>query len=86
MTPTLRFSKNDTRHSALAKAAAWYDNIVDDKVTRFATAIGRQADVSCEAMMAAIDQGRLMAAEGRAPFLADVARVLDEVIATRTGD
>jgi len=27
-----------------------------------------------------------MAAEGRAPFLADVARVLDEVIATRRDD
>jgi hypothetical protein len=37
-------------------------------------------------MIAAIDQGRLMAVQGRAPFLADVARVLDEVIATRRGD
>jgi hypothetical protein len=80
MTPTLHFSKSDTRESALAKAAAWYDHIADDKVARFATAIS-QDDGSCEATMAAIDQGRLMAVEGRAPFLAQMARVLDEVIA-----
>ena len=82
MIPTLRFSKNDTRESTLAKAAIWYDNIVYDKVAKFATAMG-QADVSCDDMMAVIDQGRLMAAEGRAPFLAEVGRALDEVIANR---
>ena len=48
MTPKLRFSKIHTRESALAKAAIWYDNIADDKVATFATAIGGQADVSCE--------------------------------------
>jgi hypothetical protein len=86
MTPTLRSSNNDTRESALAKAGAWYDSIGDGKIAKFATAIGQADDVSCEDMIAAIDQGRLMAVQGRAPFLADVARVLDEVIATRRGD
>jgi hypothetical protein len=32
MTPTLRFSKNDTRETALAKAARWYDHILDEKL------------------------------------------------------
>jgi hypothetical protein len=82
MTRTLQFSSDDTRESALRKAGAWYDRIADDNVAKFATAIG-QADVSCEDMMAAIDQGRILAVEGRAPFLAHVARVLDEIIAIR---
>jgi hypothetical protein len=34
----------------------------------------------------AIQQARVSAAEGRAPFLAEVARVLEEVVATRSGD
>jgi hypothetical protein len=82
MTPTLRFSRNDTRASALLKAGAWYDRIVDTRMAAFATAIG-EADVWCEDAMVAIDHGRLMAAEGRAPFLAQVARVFDAVIAMR---
>ena len=85
MTPTLRFSASDTRETALAKAARWYDRILDEKLAAFATAIGT-ADAPCEDMMSTIDQGRLMAAEGRAPFLGQVARVLDEVIAMRSGD
>jgi hypothetical protein len=63
MTPTLRSSNNDTRESALAKAGAWYDSIGDGKIAKFATAIGQADDVSCEDMIAAIDQGRLMAVE-----------------------
>ena len=80
--PTLRFSKNDTCESALRKAAAWYDRIADDKQAEFAIAVSK-ADMACEDVMAAIDQGRLMAAEGRAPFLAQVAEVLDSIIAAR---
>ena len=30
MTPTLHFSKDDTRESALRKAGAWYDCIADE--------------------------------------------------------
>jgi hypothetical protein len=82
MTPTLRFSTSDTRETALAKTACWYDRILDEKLMAFATAIGT-ADVPCEDKMTPIDQGRLVAAEGRAPFLAQVARVLHELIAMR---
>ena len=85
MTPTLHFSKDDTRETALAKAARWYDRILDEKLAAFATAIGK-ADVSCGHMLTGIHQAQLSAVQGRAPFLADVARVLDEVIATRRGD
>ena len=85
MTPTLHFSKDDTRETALAKAARWYDRILDKKLAAFATAIGK-ADVSCDDMLAGIQQARVSAAEGRAPFLAEVARVLEEVVATRSGD
>ena len=82
MRPTLHFTTDDTRESALRKAGVWYDYIADHNVAKFATAIG-QADVSCEEMLAAIEQGRLMAAEGRSPYLAWVAEVLDHVIAMR---
>jgi hypothetical protein len=37
-------------------------------------------------MLAGIQQARVSAAEGRAPFLAVVARLLEEVVATRSGD
>jgi hypothetical protein len=33
MTPTLHFSKHDTRETALAKAARWYDRILDEKTS-----------------------------------------------------
>jgi hypothetical protein len=83
MTPTtLRFAEHDTRESALQKAGVWYDRILDEKLAAFATAIGK-ADVSCDDMLAGIQQARVSAAKGRAPFLAEVAGVLDEVIAIR---
>jgi hypothetical protein len=82
MTPTLRFSTSDTRATALAKAGAWYDRIVDAKMSAFATAIGN-AELSPDEMLAGIQQAEVSAAEGRAPFLAQVARVLDDVIAMR---
>ena len=82
MTPTLHLSKDDTRETALAKAARWYDRLLDEKLAAFATAIGK-ADVSCDDMLAGIQQARVSAAEGRAPFLAQVAGVLDQVIAMR---
>ncbi|HZA37358.1 MAG TPA: hypothetical protein VE505_20650 [Vicinamibacterales bacterium] len=69
----------------MAKATRWYDRILDEKLAAFATAIGK-ADVSCDDMLAAVQQAQLSAAEGRAPFLAQVARVLDQVIAMRRGD
>ena len=76
----MQFSSDDTRESALRKAGAWYDCIADDGVAKFATAIG-QADVSCEHMMAAIDQAQISAAEARAEFLARTAEVLDAISA-----
>src|SRR5918993_2451966 len=85
MTPTLHFAESDTRTSALQKAGVWYDRILDEKLAAFATAIG-QADVSCDVMFSGIHQAQLAAVQGRAPFLADGARVLDEVIAMRRGE
>jgi hypothetical protein len=81
MTPTLHFSKDDTRATALAKAGAWYNRIVDQKMSAFATAISN-AELSPDEMFAGIEQAQVSAAEGRAPFLAEVAQVLDEVTAT----
>jgi hypothetical protein len=77
MTPTLHFDKSDTRASALQKAGAWYDRIVDAKMSAFATAIGN-AELSPDDMLAGIQQARVSAAEGRAPFLALVAGVLEQ--------
>jgi hypothetical protein len=41
--------------------------------------------VSCDDMLAGIQQAQLSAAEGRAPFLAQVAGMLDQVIAMCSG-
>jgi hypothetical protein len=83
--PTHHFSKDDTRETALRKAGSWYDRIVDTRMTTFATAIGK-GDVPFDEMLAGIHQAQLSAVQGRAPFLADVTRVLDEVIAMGSGD
>jgi hypothetical protein len=84
MTTTLHFSKHDTRETALAKAARWYDRILDEKLAAYVTAIGKNK-VSCDDMLAGIQQAQLSAAEGRAPFLAQVAGMLDQVIAMCSG-
>ena len=82
MTPTVRFSKDDTRESALRKVAAWYDSFANEKVTDFALAIGK-ADVPDEQKIAGLEEARLTADEGRASFLAQVAAVLNEILAGR---
>jgi len=82
MTSTVRFSKDDTRESALRKVAAWYDSVANEKVTDFALAIAK-TDVPDEQKIAALEEARLMADEGRAPFLAQVADVLNEAWAGR---
>jgi hypothetical protein len=66
MTPsTLQFTRDDTRASALAKADAWYQRMADQRVTDFALAIG-QAEAPDEQKIAALDQARMTAVEGRA--------------------
>jgi hypothetical protein len=54
------------------------------KLAAYATAIGKNK-VSCDDMLAGIQQAQLSAAEGRAPFLAQVAGMLDQVIAMCSG-
>ena len=67
MTPTVRFSKDDTRESALRKVAAWYDSFANEKVTDFALAIGK-ADVPDEQKIAGLEEALLTADEGARRF------------------
>jgi hypothetical protein len=83
MTPsTLHFLASDTRASALERAGASFDAIVDQQVTDFATAICR-ADVECEDMIAAIEEARKLAAEERGLFLERVKKAFDCCLVAR---
>ena len=80
MMTELEFTKHDTRETALAKAAAWYDDHQRKAVTTFVRAI-EDAHVPKQQKSDALEYACQFAVEGRAPFLAHVARVLDKVIA-----
>ena len=65
--------------TALAKAAVWYDGYQQEQVAKLARAIENVA-VPKGTEERPLEHACVVAVEGRAPFLAHVARVLDEVI------
>jgi hypothetical protein len=80
MITELEFVKGETRESAVQKLATWYDDQQHQAVIKFARDI-EGAALSKQQKSDALEYACQVAVEGRAPFLAHVARVPDKVIA-----